>query len=189
MICDIIGKFILYTLVIFFGLKLINNMERNSHRFVYVIIMAAIIIMIDVMCENKNINESFSNNYSPAFNNRIGPYSDIRLKPEGGSCWRKPPSNRPLIKPSRMLIPQGHGLPNKDVKSKRLGNNVDAPSVDGTQKSPKSLFMYAFNECRPECCPSTYSCDKGCVCTTEQQRKFINNRGIYNSVNKDYPDI
>ena len=35
------------------------------------------------------------------------------------------------------------------------------------------MFMFAYNQCRPECCPSTYSCDKGCVCTTEQQRKFI----------------
>ena len=39
------------------------------------------------------------------------------------------------------------------------------------------MFIFAYNKCSPECCPSTYSCDKGCVCTTKQQRKFINTRG------------
>jgi hypothetical protein len=40
-----------------------------------------------------------------------------------------------------------------------------------------SLFMFANNQCKPECCPSTHSCDGGCVCTTPDQRNVINSRG------------
>ena len=39
------------------------------------------------------------------------------------------------------------------------------------------LFLYANNRMSPECCPSTLSSDGGCVCTTPQQRDFINTRG------------
>ena len=39
------------------------------------------------------------------------------------------------------------------------------------------LFMFKNNQCKPECCGSSYSCDGGCVCTTPDQREFINTRG------------
>ena len=56
------------------------------------------------------------------------------------------------------------------------------PSVDGKEGSAKHLFMFAKNQCRPECCPGTYSCDKGCICTTENQEKLLSSRGS----NKNY---
>ena len=52
------------------------------------------------------------------------------------------------------------------------------PSVDGTDKTPNSMFMFSHNKCSPGCCPSTYSCDHGCVCTTTNQRNFIRNSGV-----------
>jgi hypothetical protein len=42
---------------------------------------------------------------------------------------------------------------------------------------PDNLFLFKHNECKPECCGATLSCDGGCVCTTPEQRKFINTRG------------
>jgi hypothetical protein len=54
-------------------------------------------------------------------------------------------------------------------------------SVDGTKKSPTSLFMFANNQCRPDCCPSTYSCGGGCVCVTQEQMNYISNRGNNNT--------
>jgi len=39
------------------------------------------------------------------------------------------------------------------------------------------LFMFTNNQCKPECCDSTFSCDGGCVCTTPEQRTFVNTRG------------
>jgi len=42
---------------------------------------------------------------------------------------------------------------------------------------PDNMFMFKNNQCKPECCGSTFSCDGGCVCTTPEQRNFINARG------------
>jgi hypothetical protein len=37
--------------------------------------------------------------------------------------------------------------------------------------------MFKNNQCKPECCPSSYSCDGGCVCTSPDQRQVIATRG------------
>jgi len=42
---------------------------------------------------------------------------------------------------------------------------------------PDSLFMFKNNQCKPECCPASYSCDGGCVCTSPDQRSVIAHRG------------
>ena len=52
------------------------------------------------------------------------------------------------------------------------------PTVDGVPNSQKSLFMFAYNKCKPECCvDSAYSCSGGCVCLTEDQKKHMGSRG------------
>lgn len=42
---------------------------------------------------------------------------------------------------------------------------------------PDNLFIFANNQCKPECCGASFSCGSGCVCTTEKQRDLINSRG------------
>ena len=39
------------------------------------------------------------------------------------------------------------------------------------------MFMFADNEFKPECCPSTYSSSTGCACITQEQVNYINERG------------
>ena len=39
------------------------------------------------------------------------------------------------------------------------------------------LYMFADNEFKPECCPSTYSSSSGCACISEEQVNYINERG------------
>jgi hypothetical protein len=56
-------------------------------------------------------------------------------------------------------------LPNEPLAGPPI--NVDADH----------LFIYANNQCKPECCDSTLACDGGCVCTTPAQRDYINRRG------------
>jgi hypothetical protein len=51
------------------------------------------------------------------------------------------------------------------------------PSVDGSEDGAKHMFMFAYNKSSPECCPSTFSSSRGCVCMSEAQRAFINKRG------------
>jgi len=45
------------------------------------------------------------------------------------------------------------------------------------EPGPDSLFMFKNNQCKPECCPSSYACDGGCVCTSPDQRQVIASRG------------
>jgi len=42
---------------------------------------------------------------------------------------------------------------------------------------PDNLFMFKDNQCKPECCGASFSCDGGCVCTSPEQRDYINARG------------
>ena len=39
------------------------------------------------------------------------------------------------------------------------------------------LVMFADNEFKPECCPSTYSSSSGCACITQEQVNYLNQRG------------
>ena len=39
------------------------------------------------------------------------------------------------------------------------------------------MFMFADNEFKPECCPSTYTSSTGCACITQEQVNYINQRG------------
>ena len=42
---------------------------------------------------------------------------------------------------------------------------------------PDNLFMFKDNQAKPECCGASFSSDMGCVCTTPEQRDYINMRG------------
>ena len=45
------------------------------------------------------------------------------------------------------------------------------------EPGPDNLFMFKDNQCKPECCGASFSCNGGCVCTTPEQRDYINMRG------------
>jgi hypothetical protein len=67
--------------------------------------------------------------------------------------------------------------PNNSVSSWR-GTSPNEPLVGPEfQPGPDSLFIFKNNQVKPECCDASYASDTGCVCTTPQQRNFINTRG------------
>jgi len=79
----------------------------------------------------------------------IGPFDEVRLSTGNGvSQWRY---NHPNEKLEGNYPPFNLGMDN--------------------------LFMFKDNQCKPECCGASYACDGGCVCTTPDQRNFINTRG------------
>jgi len=66
-----------------------------------------------------------------------------------------------------------------DVRVK-TDNNISTwryTSPDEPLLGPDSLFIFRDNQAKPSCCSASYSSDMGCVCTTPQQRNFINMRG------------
>ena len=52
------------------------------------------------------------------------------------------------------------------------------PSITGVDGDDQNMFMLYRNKSSPDCCPSTFSTSTGCVCTTQQQRDYIANRGM-----------
>ena len=60
---------------------------------------------------------------------------------------------------------------------------LNGPEVE---MGPDSLFMFKNNQCKPECCGASFSCDGGCVCTTPQQRDYINTRGGNRTISGDF---
>jgi hypothetical protein len=92
----------------------------------------------------------FLSNAGPAKGSPMGPFDEVRLSTGNNvSSWRYNHPNEPL---------EGNYPPFK------LGMD--------------NLFMFKDNQCKPECCDSSFACDSGgCVCTTPEQRNFINSRG------------
>ena len=39
------------------------------------------------------------------------------------------------------------------------------------------MFLFADNEFKPECCGATFSASTGCACTSQEQIRYVNERG------------
>lgn len=72
--------------------------------------------------------------------------------------------------------PTGYG----EASASYSNTQENAPNVKGDKKS---LFLFKYNDCKPECCePSSgkgtgYSCDTGCVCYDKEQNNLVASRG------------
>jgi hypothetical protein len=78
----------------------------------------------------------------------MGAFDGVRLETGNSSSWRYTSPNEPL-----------------------MGNYPKfEPGAD-------SLFMFKDNQSKPECCGASYSSNGGCICTTPEQRDYINMRG------------
>lgn len=81
----------------------------------------------------------------------------------------------------------GQDLPNSwTSKADKYSSGMEYSSTDSKWSQYKGtpvplpegqLFMFADNEFKPECCPSTYSSSTGCACITQEQVNYINQRG------------
>ena len=81
-----------------------------------------------------------------------------------------------LIAPEKTVVVQGNGVPDIPIEPTAYdANDESAPSVDGTIDGPRSKFLFAFNECKPECCGSSggYMCEGGCPCLTDKQKTYF----------------
>lgn len=145
---------------------------KTNHILIVIIILLAVVIIFKLLNKNK---EHFIEMFES-----ISSYDNVDLvkNRKGNHKWRKP-HNKNLVLEKE--IHTSHGVSNSiNSLEERDGKLIDynVPSVDGLQNSKyKSSFLFKYNQCSPDCCPSTYTCDGGCICTTEQQREFIARRG------------
>ena len=110
-------------------------------------------------------------------NGSISDYENLILKTQNitNEPWLKTPSIDVLA--NNVYPIYGSELPESN-EIRNIYNYNMGPSLDGTTDTPNSMFMFGHNICSPMCCPSTYTCNGGCVCTTSNQRKFLHSGGI-----------
>lgn len=97
-------------------------------------------------------------------------------------------TNHELLNKDKVVYHSPNGIPYNLCGDKFATTNY--PTVDGTKGmgAPQRMFMMAFNESKPECCPGTFSSSRGCVCLTNDQKHMINSRGGNKTANGN-PDF
>jgi hypothetical protein len=170
--------------------------NRDLNQIIYALLVLVVLVGGTMISQPKNTSEGFLGFAPTQYNmgscggkvigpndgiqkNRMASWDGISYTNQTGEGeanrqhkWRHAPSNLPLVKDTYITSPVGEDiLLTDDLLSAYY------PSVDGEKGSQQRMFMFAQNQVRPECCPATYSSDRGCVCTTEAQRNFVAGRG------------
>ena len=103
------------------------------------------------------------------------PYDGLRLETGNKEYWMKSPDNMALLPNDTLYTYLGSEGPIKMKISDQAA--LTGPPVDGVDGSPEKMFMFANNRTSLSCCPSTFSTSTGCVCSTENQRDYVAQRG------------
>ncbi len=91
----------------------------------------------------------------------LGSYDNLTLKTPCKNGWQKEPCDTGL-KSNYQWVPQGTPLPLKN-------------EMIYSQLPEDSMFMFARSKASLQCCPSTYSTDRGCICPSDMN--MLNQRG------------
>jgi hypothetical protein len=120
------------------------------------IVVAAILMMYNSRLE-AFITASASEGFADYFLQNAGGY--------GKSYEAMGPFDNVALKPSNNVSQYRNTAPNEPLMGPAF------------EVGPDNLFMFKNNQCKPECCGASFSCDGGCVCSTPEQRQLINMRG------------
>jgi len=144
-----------------------------------ILLLVVMLLLMLAFLKNHRTTEPFVsplvyNATSPSLSGptyRMGQYDGIVLSGQSRDYSMLPSSN------AYSTTYQGFSGPMTKSLTTIMDNTENAPSVDGKEGSPRDLFMFAHNQCRPECCPSAFSCSGGCVCLTDAQKRLLSYRG------------
>lgn len=127
-------------------------------------------------------SDSKPTNFTKSKNNVTPLSGKKRMGPYDGLCVRNLSKVVDDLVPNDKLVNYfGNQIPVQNVVS---DNSVlSGPNVDGDKTSPQRLSIFANNYASLNCCPSTYSTDRGCVCVTKKQKDFLSRRGYNNVTN------
>jgi hypothetical protein len=103
------------------------------------------------------------------------PYDGLRFETGNNQSWMKSPDNTSLLPNDTLYTYLGSEGPIKMKISDQAA--LTGPPVDGVEGSPEKMFMFANNRSSLSCCPSTFSTSTGCICSTENQRDYVAERG------------
>lgn len=69
----------------------------------------------------------------------------------------------------------------------QVGNQDNTKSGQYYTSSKITIpLIFAENPIKPECCPSYYSSSTGCVCTSQKQWDYLNQRGGNRTLNTEF---
>jgi hypothetical protein len=101
---------------------------------------------------------------------RMGPYDGLCISSDKFM-------ENDIIDNDELVTYFGFQIPPQHVKTSQ--DVLKGPTVDGQKDSPQKLTMFANNKTSLNCCgESPYMTSTGCVCLTDNQRKFIQSRGF-----------
>lgn len=144
-----------------------------SSAITILVLLAFLLVMMVLLKNHKRVEQFVSPlvmNASPA-PYKMGIYDGLVLKGNSKDYPMLPTSN------AYSNTYQGFSAPLTNKLTIVNDDATNAPLVDGKEGSPRDLFMFAHNQCRPECCPSAFSCSGGCVCVTDKQKQLLSYRG------------
>ena len=136
-------------------------------------IMVSLVVVLVVLNRLSNLNPRGGLNRLPALHGGaiIGPFSymdeDIGQGVPGSMSGVHNKAAAPVAEPvcnknQPERVYYGHGVP------LRYEDRAPGPLVDNNG----TLHMHHLCvDCKPECCPSPYSCDHGCLCAALDQKR------------------
>lgn len=104
----------------------------------------------------------------------------FRMGPYDGLCVSSDKiTENELVSNDKLVTYFGVQVPQEIVTSQDV---LRGPTVDGSDDSPQKLSLFANNKASLNCCgESPFMTSMGCVCLTENQKKFIRSRGLNRS--------
>lgn len=190
---DSYTKSIFFISILFISLSIVGQIK---YKAIYLFLSLFIILLIISHSKKEEFKSPLEYNLGNYDNLELnskdfykrkslipGYFYNPNLESNSKDCsWLKNPCSSKLHKNIYVNVPfklsNKKGVKFDDVLMK--GNPYEDnlhPPVDGVSKNYKKMFMFTYNKCSPECCPSDFSCDKGCLCLNQDQRDYINSRG------------
>ena len=168
--------FLLYVVVVLLLVLKVVYMGKkvsSSDMVLHLVFLVVLGLLIGYFLARMTSTE----NFMAPLDHTLGEWSGLTLSSKNKDCgWRHPPCDEPL-NPEVMVFSKNPELEFRQGLVEGV-ENCYYPSVDGTKDGKKNMFMFAHNKCSPDCCPSTYTCDRGCICTTKKQRDYLASRGM-----------
>ena len=141
-----------------------KNGDTNNNLVICLLLVGVVIFF--VMNDMNKKDEQYKNYYQLRNDNQIPKCKNLNRK-----------RNRDLNKLFPIVnIHSPVGSPHRLTQDLASYNY---PTVDGNPDSPRHLFQFALNQSSFDCCPSTYSSDKGCICQTPDQIKRYRTAGSF----------
>ncbi len=162
------------TLLLVLSVFYVANQKQQS-KLLTTLVVIVVVLFLCMM----DMREKFANYATPSHKGGVCGGIDVSKLPRTSLVRgydrlvvKEEEDGHKLVSDVSISTPTGD-----DVKLESDLMAAQFPSIDGQKDSPRHMFTLAKNQCHPGCCPSDYSCSTGCVCTSQNQRDFINKRG------------